>query len=188
MRPGAQERSEGKYVDQPVLSTTPLADSIQHALPAAGETSNNTLDKGVPLLVTEEEEVASKTSEETVHPSREEEVAKRRSEGSIHCDREEEIVETLLSPKDKGSAIKATPTPVIKALPAELAEIPSEYWSIFMAPTTSTIDFPIRDLGTGAPDDLYWIHEEKLENHDCIKLGQKFDFKELRAVIRNTSK
>lgn len=96
VRPGAWTRSEGQSVDQPVLSTTPPADSIQQALPAAGETRNSTLDKVIPLLVTKEEEVQSKAFEGTVHPNREEEVAERRSEGSSHCDREEEIVETLL--------------------------------------------------------------------------------------------
>jgi len=37
------------------------------------------------------------------------------------------------------------------SFPAEPVEIPSVYWGIFMAPTTSTIDLPIGDLGTGAP-------------------------------------
>lgn len=109
------------------------------------------LNKGVMLLVTEEEEVVRKTSEETFHPSREEEVAKRRFEGSSHCDKEEEIVETLLSPKDSGSVVKVTRTPMIKSLPAEPAKIHSEYWRIFMDLRTSTIDFPIGDLGTSAP-------------------------------------
>ena len=119
--------------------------------PTAGEKSNNTLDKGILLLITEEEDVASKASEGTVHPSREEEVAERRSKGSSHNDREEEIVEALLSPKDRGSAVKVTRAPVRKALLAEPVEIPNEYWRTFMAPTTSTIDFPIKDLGTGTP-------------------------------------
>lgn len=63
----------------------------------------------------------------------------------------EEIVEKFLSPKDRGSVIKATQTIVIKALPTEPTETPSEYWRIFMAPTTSTIDFPSGDLGSRAP-------------------------------------
>lgn len=37
------------------------------------------------------------------------------------------------------------------SFPTELAEIPSDYSRIFMAPTTSTINFPIGDLGTGTP-------------------------------------
>jgi len=100
------------------------------------------LSKRISLLATEEE-VTSKASGGTVHPSREEDIAERRSKGSSHDDREEENVETFLSPKDRGSAIKATRTPMIKALLAEPSEIPSEYWRIFMAPRTSTIGFPI---------------------------------------------
>jgi len=134
-----------------VISTTPLIDSIQQTFPAAGETRNNTLDKGVLFPVTEEEEVASKTSKEMIHPIREEDVAERRSKGSSHYDRKEEFVEIFLSPRDRGSTIKESQTPVIRTLLAEPTKIPGVYWRIFMAPTTSTIDFPIGDLGTGAP-------------------------------------
>lgn len=130
MRLGAHTRSEVQSVDQPVLSTTPLADSIQQTLPTTGEIRSNTLDKGVPLLITEEEEVASKTSKETVHTSREEEVSERRTKASRHYDRKEEFLGTFLSPKDKGSDVKATQTPTIRALPVEPAEIPNEYWRI----------------------------------------------------------
>jgi len=84
-----------------------------------------------------------------VHPSREKEFVERRSKGLSHCDKKEEIEETLLSPKDRGSVVKPNRIPVKKGIPAEYAKIPSEYWKIFMAPTTSTIDFPIRHLGTG---------------------------------------
>lgn len=105
-------------------------------------------------MVTEGEEVASIRSMGSTHSSREEEVAEKGSKKSSHCDRVEEVVGVFLSPIDKGSAVKATQTPVIRTLPplpAEPAEIPSDYWRIFMAPTTSTIDFPIGDLGTGVP-------------------------------------
>lgn len=95
------------------------------------------------MLVIEEEEVASKASEGTVHPNREERVAERRSKGSSHCDREEEIVETFQSPKDRGSTVKATRTPVIKALPMKPVEIPSKYWRIFMAPTPLLLTFQL---------------------------------------------
>lgn len=151
MRPGAWTRSKGQYVDQLVLFITSPVDSIQQILLATREKNDSTLDKGVSLLITEEEEVASKTFEEIVHPNTEEEVAQRRFEGSCHYDRKEEFVGAFLSPRDRGSVVKATQTPMIRALPTEPAEIPSEYWRIFMEPTTSTIDFPIGDLGTGTP-------------------------------------
>lgn len=110
------------------------------------------------MLVTEGEEVARRTSEGPAHSSREEEVTEKGSEGSSHCDREEEVIEVLLSPRDRGSVGKATQTPMIRVLPsfpAKPTKIPSEYWRIFMAPTTSTIDFPIGDLGTSAPTKLH---------------------------------
>lgn len=133
-----------------MLFTAHPASSIQQTLLAAKETRNSTPAKGISLLATEEEEVTRKSSGGILHPGREEEIVERRSEGSSHSDKGEDIVETFLSPKDKISAIKATQTLMIKSLPVEPVEIPSEYWSIFMAPTTSTIDFPIGDLGTGA--------------------------------------
>lgn len=105
-------------------------------------------------MVTEEEEVASRRSEGPVHSSREEEVAEKGSEESSHCVREKGAVKVFISLRDKGSVIKGTQTSVIRpppSFPAKPVEIPSDYWRIFMAPTTSTINFPIGDLGTGTP-------------------------------------
>ena len=59
----------------------------------------------------------------------------------------------FISPRDKGSVVKETQNFVISSppsFPAEPVEIPSDYWRIFMAPTTSTIDFLIGDLEAGA--------------------------------------
>jgi len=83
----------------------------------------------------------------------EEEVIEKGSQNSIHCDREEEFVGVLLSPRDKGSVIKATQTPMIRILPplpTEPAKIHCDYWRIFMEPKTSTIEFLIVDIGTSA--------------------------------------
>lgn len=55
--------------------------------------------------------------------------------------------EILASPRDWGSATKATGIRVVRnpqPYSTESIEIPSGYLKIFMAPTTYTIDFMIR--------------------------------------------
>jgi len=53
---------------------------MQQTIPVAEETSNSMPIIGVPLLATEEEEVISKASGGTFHPSRGEEIVEGRSE------------------------------------------------------------------------------------------------------------
>lgn len=71
MMAGTQTKSEGQSIEQPILSTVPLVDLMQQTLPAVEEVCSSVPDEGVPLLVTEEEEVASRRFEEPVHSSRE---------------------------------------------------------------------------------------------------------------------
>jgi hypothetical protein len=124
---------------------------IRRVPPAVEETSSSIPDQGNLMLVIEGEEVASRTSTESDHSSKREEVV---AEGSSHHDAGEWIEGVFASPRDRGSAAKVTQIWVVrKPQPSstEHGEIPSSYWKIFMAPTTSTIEFPIGDLGVGAP-------------------------------------
>lgn len=56
-------KSEGQSIELPMLSIVPPIDSIQQNLQVEEELCNNVLDEGVPLLITEGEEVASRMSE-----------------------------------------------------------------------------------------------------------------------------
>ena len=103
------------------------------------------------MLVTEGEEVTSRTLTESDHSSKREKVV---AEGSSHQNAGEGIEGVFASLRDRGSVAKVTRIQGVRKLqpsPTEPNEIPSSYWKIFMAPTTSTIEFPIRDLGVGAP-------------------------------------
>lgn len=86
-----------------------------------------------------EEEIASRTSTGSDCSSKGKQVV---AEGSSHPSSGEENEEKLA----RVPVIKNPQPPSI-----EPVEIPSEYWKIFMAPTTSTINFLIGDLGDGMP-------------------------------------
>lgn len=129
------------------------------------------------MLVTIEEEVESRRSKGPTHSSRREEVLDNRFEKSSHFHREEEVVGIFISPRDKGSVVKETQNSMISSPPSflvEPTEIPSDYWRVFMTPTTSTIDFPIESLGTGAPTNLIPLttlpsfHGMASEDHDTF--------------------
>jgi hypothetical protein len=103
------------------------------------------------MLATEGEQVTSRTSTESDHSSKREKVV---AEGSSHKNAGEGIEGVFASPRDWGSAAKATRNQGVRMphpSPIEPGEIPSGYWKIFMAPTTSTIEFPIKNLGVVAP-------------------------------------
>jgi len=63
VRARTQMKSEGQSIELPMLSIVPPIDSIQQNLQVEEELCNNVLDEGVPLLITEGEEVASRMSE-----------------------------------------------------------------------------------------------------------------------------
>jgi hypothetical protein len=103
------------------------------------------------MLEIEEEEVARKISIESDHPSQREKVVVK---GSSHQNAEEGIEGVFASPRDRGSAARETQIQgVRKPQPSstESGEIPNNYWKKFMGPTTSTIKFPIGNLGVGVP-------------------------------------
>jgi hypothetical protein len=123
----------------------------QQVPPTVEETSSGIPDQGNIILATEEEEVASKTSTESDHPSKREKVV---PEGSSHQNIGEGVEGIFASPRDRGSTAKATRIRGVrkpKLSPTESGEIPSGYWKTFMSPTTSTIEFPIGNLGVGVP-------------------------------------
>jgi hypothetical protein len=133
------------------MSTTFLGDTMQQVPPTVEETSSGIPDQGNFMLATEGEEVASRTSTESGHSNNREKVV---AEGSSHQNAGEGIEGVFASLRDRGSAAKATWIQgVRKPQPSatESGEIPSSYWKIFMAPTTSIIDFPIGNLGVGVP-------------------------------------
>ena len=82
---------------------------------------------------------------------REEEVARRGSEEQNIISSEEEDMSELFAPFDQGSVAKQPQPPVIEQPEPEHVEIPIEYWKIFMAPATSSIEFPIGDIRGDAP-------------------------------------
>jgi hypothetical protein len=98
-------KSEGKSVDQPVLSTTFLGDTTQQVPPAVEETSSSIPDQGNLMLITEGEEVARRTLTKLDHSSKGEEVV---AKGSSHQDAGEGIKGVFASPRDQGSATKVT--------------------------------------------------------------------------------
>ena len=103
------------------------------------------------MLVLAEEEIASRTSSQSYFSNKGKEVV---VEGLNHQDIGRRNEGILVSPRDRGSATKATHVPVVRSprpSSTELLEIPSDYWKIFMALTTSTIEFPIGNLGAGVP-------------------------------------
>ena len=59
-----------------------------------------------------------------------------------NSDWEEELLKDFASPREQGSVLKP-PTVESTQVPVE---IHSEYWRIFMAPTSSSIDFQIRNI------------------------------------------
>jgi len=78
-----------------------------------------------------------------------EEVASRGSEEEIHPRTEGGDLRGFSSPHDQGSTVKI-PKPLVFTQ-QEPIEIPSEYWKVFMAPATSSIEFPIGDIMGDAP-------------------------------------
>jgi len=144
-------KSEGQSVEQPVLTAAFFDDSTQQVPLIVEETSSSRADSENIALVITEEEVASKASTESDYSSKEKGNA---AEGSSHQTTREGNKEIFTSPRDWGSATKEARVLVAKnpqPLSVELVEIPSDYCKIFMAPTNSTIDFPIGDLGTSVP-------------------------------------
>ena len=59
---------------------------------------------------------------------------------------EEKLLKELVSPRDRAIFVKppAIESPQLSLV--ELVEILGEYWRIFMAPTSSSIHFPIRNI------------------------------------------
>lgn len=62
---------------------------------------------------------------------------------------ENEYLIEFTTPFDPGSDVKQSQLCIIEKL--ELVEIPREYWNIFMAPSTSSIEFSIGDIRCDAP-------------------------------------
>lgn len=100
-------KSEGQSVKQPVPSTSFYGDSTDQGLPVVELTSNSIPDQGNLTLVIEGEEVARKTSIGLGHSSKGKEVV---AKGSSHQDEGEGNEGALASPRDRGSAVKATQT------------------------------------------------------------------------------
>jgi hypothetical protein len=144
-------KSEGQSVDQPVLSTTFWGDTTQQVPPVVEEMFSGIPKQGNLMLAAEGEEVSSRASTESDHSSKREKVV---AKGSSRQNTEEGIEGVFASPRDRGSVAKATQIKGVRKpqpSPTESGEIPNDYWKIFMAPTTSTIEFPIGNLGVGAP-------------------------------------
>lgn len=59
---------------------------------------------------------------------------------------EEEYLRELCAPFDQGSSVKQPQLPIIEQTEPKPIEIPNEYWEIFMAPVTSSIEFTIGDI------------------------------------------
>lgn len=99
------------------------------------------------MLAAEGEEVVSRASTESDNSSKREKVV---AEGPSHQNSKKAIEGVFASPRDRGSAARIKGVRKPQPPPTKFGEIPNDYWKIFMAPTTSTIEFPIGNLGVGA--------------------------------------
>ena len=77
---------------------------------------------------------------------REEEVASRGSKELHIASSEEEYLREFSVSFNRGSIVKQPQPLVIKQPEREPVEITSGYWKIFMAPATTSIEFPIEDI------------------------------------------